>query len=57
MCEPGDIDGFSNAVIKLLTDKELLKDIGEKSFEIIKNGYSLEKHIELIEEVYEELLA
>lgn len=57
MCEPGDIDGFSNAVIKLLTDEKLLKDMGKESFEIIKNGYSLENHIDLIENVYEKLLS
>lgn len=55
-CEVGDIKTMSDSIAKLLTDRDELTKFGKKSFEIVKNGYSLERHLELVEEVYESLL-
>lgn len=52
VCEPGDIKGLSNSIIKLLNDDKLLKSSGEKSVAIINNGYSLDIHIKKIKTIY-----
>ena len=54
VCEPGDIKGLSNSIIKLLNDDKLLKSSGEKSVAIINNGYSLDIHIKKIKTIYGE---
>mgnify|MGYP000209940906 FL=1 len=54
VCEPGDIKGLSNSIIKLLNDDKLLKSSGGKSVAIINNGYSLDIHIKKIKTIYGE---
>lgn len=51
--EPGDKAGMAEAIVKILTDSELMRKMGKNSVSIIKRGYSLEKHIENLEEVYQ----
>ncbi len=52
---PKDIDGFANGIIELLTAREKQESAAKESISIIKKGYSLEIHLKLLEEVYEEV--
>ena len=52
-CKPGDIDGFAQGIIKLLTNKEERNRAAEESIRIVKSGYSLETHLRLLEQTYE----
>lgn len=54
-CNPGDVDGFSRAIIDLLENQDLCNSASKSSFEIVSERYSLERHISLIEEVYEKV--
>lgn len=54
---PGDCKGFANAIVKLMKDDELRKTFGRKSYEIAKENYTLDRHIEKLERVYEEFFA
>lgn len=51
--EPGDKDGMADAIVKILSDEDTLKTMGKKSVSIIENGYSLEKHIENLENIFQ----
>ena len=51
--EPGDMTGFTEKIIQILTDDSMRQNMGEQSLEIVKERYSLEKHIEEIEKVYQ----
>ena len=53
---PGDIQGFADAIVKLLEDKELMIKMGKESLKIIEQGYSLDAHIQKISDLYEHLL-
>jgi len=55
LCEPGNIDYFSEKIIELLSNQELVNCMGKKSMEIVKNRFLLEHHIENIFSVYESL--
>lgn len=54
--EPGDIDGFSNSLIELLLDNDKRKSFERVSVNIIKDSYSLEKHIKKLYLLYERML-
>ena len=45
--------GFTEKIIQILTDNSMRQNMGEQSLKIVKERYSLEKHIEEIEKVYE----
>lgn len=49
---PGDIEGFSKVIIELLQSKDKIEAYGDMSFKIVKEKYSLESHINMIEELY-----
>lgn len=51
-CVPGDIKGFSLNIIRLLSDKKMRDTASKASFEIVKNDYSLEAHLALLEKIY-----
>ena len=51
--EPGDAVGFAEAIIRILTDDSMRHNMGKQSLGIVKERYSLEKHIEEIEKVYQ----
>ena len=53
--EPGDFRGMAEGIKELLEKQEKRLEFGKKSREIVENKYSLEKHIEKIEKVYETL--
>lgn len=51
-CEAGDTPAMVDGVIKLLSSEDILKNMSKCSFGIVENGYSLDAHIKLVEEVY-----
>lgn len=53
-CNAGDVNSMVAGIIELLTDDQKRKKAAEASMNIVQNGYSLEKHIELLEKVYKE---
>ena len=55
MLKAGDVEGFSNAIISVLLDDEKRKSFAVNSYNVAKSKYSLDKHIEEIERVYENL--
>ena len=52
VCEPGDVQAFSDALIKILINEDLWKKYGESSVAIVKNGYSFEGHIKRLARLY-----
>lgn len=49
---PGDTVGMADAIVRLLSDDELRKSCAERSAAIVKEGYSLEIHLNKLREVY-----
>ena len=56
LCRPGDKNAMADALLRYLTDEKLQHTGGLKSLEIVENEYSLEKHIDKIEDVYSKVL-
>lgn len=56
ICEPGDVEGLSSALIEILSNQNLLVSMGLKSYEIVRSEYSLEIHLNKIMELYKEIL-
>lgn len=52
LVDPGDTEGFSNVLRKLLQDAELRNEIGRKAREHVMNNYSYSSHCEKIYELY-----
>lgn len=50
---PGDSAGMATGIGELLENTEQRVEYGKKSRSIVEEGYSLEKHLEKIEQVYE----
>lgn len=56
LCQPGgDIDGISNAMTKILTDKELQKKFSKESIEVSKK-HDLTRTLARFEEIYHEAI-
>lgn len=55
-CEAGNVDCFARGIIELLSNDQKRLKASEKSMEIVRKGYSLEAHINLLERVYEETI-
>lgn len=55
LCKPGDIDGITKALVKILQDPELCKKYGEKSVEIAKT-HDLNHTLKRFEEIYREAM-
>lgn len=55
-CDAGDIDSFVKSIISILKDKSLRLQYAARSMEIVKHSYSLDAHIDLLENLYEEVL-
>ena len=56
-CEQGDILAFSTGINRLLSNSNELQQYSRASFNIVKNGYSLEAHLKKIESVYEKIMS
>lgn len=50
--EPGDINGFSYSIVELLKSKAKNYEYGIKSYEIVKDKYSLKSHLDKIVKLY-----
>lgn len=55
-CEAGDSLGFSDAIIHILLDECVRKNTSVCSKKIVEARYSLKRHIELIEKLYNGLM-
>lgn len=55
MCDSGDTIGFAEAIIQIMMNDIMRKDMGKQSLKIVKERYSLEKHIEELEKVYQSI--
>ena len=54
-CEAGDTDKMAEGIVNLLNNDEIRCDAEENSAQIIKEGYSLSRHLSFLEKVYEEV--
>lgn len=55
-CDPGDVNRFAKRITKILLDGKERKSFGEASWKIVKEGYSLEAHLNRIEQAYKQVL-
>lgn len=55
LLEPGDTDGFAEAIITLLKDPEKRNEMGRQGRIFVQKNYSLEKHISSLMNVYDSL--
>lgn len=54
--EPGNVDEFAKAIVDILKHDDLRRKMGRESVSIIEEKYSLDKHVENIENVYRSLV-
>lgn len=54
--EPGNVEKFSESIIELLTNDEKRKDASKESLNIVINEYSFEKHLNLLETLYSNIV-
>ena len=55
LCQPGDINGISKAMVKILTDSELQKKYAKESIEVSKI-HDLNRTLKRFEEIYHEAI-
>jgi len=56
LLDPFTSDGWAEAVIKLLKDKELRQSIGQKGYELCKERFNVKDTAKKFEEIYAELI-
>ena len=56
LVEPGDIEGLQQAIRKLLSDPGLRQEISGRSYELIKEEFSLEASVARLEKLYGDLM-
>ena len=54
--DPKNVEMLEKAIIKILSDKELIKNMGKKGRDLVKEKYEWKKISEDIHKLYEELL-
>lgn len=55
-CEAGDVANLSTGIIDLLTNGKKREAAIKESIKIVKNGYSLDAHLTLLEAVFERVI-
>lgn len=55
VCEPGDVQFFSNALIEILMNEDARERCANSSVEIVKERYSFEEHIKRLARLYKKL--
>lgn len=55
-CEAGDIDGYVDGIIQILSNREMRNRYSAGSMNIIRSRYSLEYHLQQLEKIYESVL-
>ena len=56
LCAPGDINGFAEGIVALLTDRDLYESASRESLRIATDKYGFEAHAGKIASVYKELI-
>ena len=56
LLEPGDTEGFAEAIITLLKDSRKRMEMGQAGLSHVQENYSLEKHIGSLMNVYDSLI-
>jgi len=56
LVRPGDVDGLSIAISRLIEDAELRLVLGQAAQENVNKNFSIEKHVSSIESIYNSLL-
>ncbi len=51
-----DVEGLAQAIVKLLSNKELCHTLGLRGYELVKQFYTWDKVVDDLEEVYYSLL-
>jgi colanic acid biosynthesis glycosyl transferase WcaI len=52
LVEPGDVNGFKNAISKLKENPDLRKTLGENGRKFVENEMNLEKNVELYQDIF-----
>jgi glycosyltransferase involved in cell wall biosynthesis len=52
LVEPGDVNGFKNAILKLKENPDLRKTLGENGRKFVENEMNLEKQVELYQDIF-----
>ena len=55
-CEPGDTDIMATRITHLLDDAELREKCEKASYQIVKESYSIDRHIYLLSNLYNEVV-
>lgn len=56
LCNPGDCDGFSDAIIKILNNENLAEYMSQNNYKKIKHNYSLKSNIIKLNDIYIKLI-
>ncbi len=56
LCKPKDIKEFAEAIIRLLKDEKLRKEMGKKGRERVEKFFTIERNVKEIENLYDEIL-
>ena len=54
--EPGDVDGFTEGILRLLRDPELRDRMGKAGYDRVKESFSFEAHTEKIIQLYDKVI-
>ena len=57
LCDEGDVDTMTAHMLKLAGDRELARKLGENGRQRVQKEYTMERHIEIIEEQIDRALA
>lgn len=55
LVEPGDIDGITNALVRLANDKLLRESLGRKGYEDVQRRFSADRWVEELRGIYSEV--
>jgi glycosyltransferase involved in cell wall biosynthesis len=56
VCNAGDIEAFSKGIINILLNEKKCKNFGRRSYELIEQKYSLEKHCSVLASLYKSII-
>ncbi|SHH64678.1 Glycosyltransferase involved in cell wall bisynthesis [Fibrobacter sp. UWH9] len=55
LIEPGDVDALTEKLLHLIVDEKLRSDFSEKSYNLIKNNFSIDSNIIKLKEIFRNL--
>lgn len=56
LLEPGDTEGFAEAIVTILNDPHIQREMGQTGLAFVREHYSLEKHIHSLVSIYNSLI-